>query len=241
MLTRDDTLIREYHLAPAAFGKTRRRMLVGVLAIVPITIALEWYAGGHFESRHDWLEVLITVSIVGFTAYRDLKKQRRKGESFVLELRSDRLIRRMDGFPPLEIIPSEVTAVIESSSGLAIRTNSRAKTLFVSSTLIDYGDLRGRLLTWAPAGVGEQYSVFTGAINILLMLGFVFLGFGIPLYIAQTPRSELVVPLGLISFLTLFGSILYYWNSPHWPKSARWSVWILLLLPAGAVYLRLVR
>lgn len=239
--THDAKLVREYRLDPSRFHRRHNRMLVAICAIVPITIAAQWYTEGHFRARHDIVGVLVAALVAAISARRDVGKEKRRWESFVIELRTDRLVRTMEGFSPLEIAPSEVTAIIESSGGLAIRTNSRAKTLGISSTLLDYEDLRARLKTWAPVGVTEHRSVFSTALTILLCLGFVAIAFGIPVFVIQTSHREWVIPLSSLSFTTLLVAILYFRNSPYWPTSARWSAWILLLIPLGAMASRLMQ
>ena len=241
METHDAKLVREYRLDPSHLRGNRMRMLTAACGIPVMTVAVQWFADGHFDPKYDLVGVVVGIVSAWFLESMNRRKNRQQWESLVVELRTDRLIRRLEGFPTLEIAPSEITGIVESRSGFVVKTNTRMKSVPIPSALTDYEDLRSRLKMWAPAAVIEHRSVSSTALTILFCLGFLAIAFGIPVYVIQTSHREWVIPLSLLSFTTLLVAILYYRKSPHWPASARWSAWILLLIPLGAMASRLMQ
>src|SRR5216684_2955208 len=148
--TIESAAIHQYRLDPARFARVRRRMITGLVMVVPLLLAAVWYLDARLDKRRGFFDFVGLPAILGVVTYRQFQRERKKWNSLVLELRSDSLTRTLPDFPVLEIAPSDVTTIVESSVGVRVQTNSPRRTLFVSTDLLDYGDFRNRLAEWAP-------------------------------------------------------------------------------------------
>lgn len=231
---------RSYRLEPARFAGLRRRMIIGVAIVGPLMLAGIWYLDGRFESKHRLFDFVFLPLMLVWVSYRSIQRERRKWDALVLELSDACLIRRLPDFPPLDMVPNAVTTIVESSRGINIQTNSRLKTLFVSNGLLDYDDFRSRLAAWAPtARVVQATPSVRASITAVASVLWCILMFGGPLYLMYTPYRELVLPLGIGLVIGLVATILYYQGSPNMPSSAKYGLWVLLLLPLLAIITRL--
>jgi hypothetical protein len=231
----------QYRLNPARFAKVRRRMITGLAVVAPLLLAGVWYLDARLDKGRKFFHFVGMPAIVGWVTYRQFQRERKKWDSLVLEFRNDKLIRTLPDFPVLEIAPSDVTTIVESSAGIWIRTNSRRKALAVSRDLLDYDDFRSRLAAWAPMAkvVQPSPSSRTFIMGIVSVLWCVLI-FGGPLYLMYTPHHELILPLGVGLCIGMVGTIWYYHRSTDMPTSFQKRSWILLLLPLIATIYRLV-
>ena len=230
-----------YLLDPAQFAKLRTRMLIGMAVTGPLFIAAIWYAQRHFEATRDLFDLVFLPGLLLWIAYRQIKTERDKWNSMVLEFDGGKLIRRLPNYPDLEILPGEVKGIVESRQGIFIRTKSPLKYLVVHRALIGYDDLRDRLLTWAPAAKvgGPTPSILTFLRMTASIVGCIML-FGGPLYLLYTPYHELLLPIGIGLISAFVGLILYYQRSPNMPISFHKKSWILVALPVGTMIFRLL-
>lgn len=235
--TVDSTTVRQYRMDPACFAKMRRTMIIRGALLVPLLLAVSWYFDARLDRSRDFFDFVGLPAILVWIVYKGVQRERDKWNSLVLEFRGDSLIRTLPGYPLLEIAPGEVTAMAESYGVFIVRTNSKRKTLIVSSDLLAYDDFRNRLLAWAPTvKVVRRSPSITG---ILSMLWCVLI-FGGPLYLMYTPHHALILPLGIGLFIGMAGMVWYYQGSPMMPTSFRKTSWILLLLPLFATISRLM-
>jgi hypothetical protein len=231
------TTVQQYRMDPARFARMRERMITRVAVVVPPLLAVVWYFSGGLGKGRDILDFIVVPATLAWELYRAVQRERDKWDSLVLEFRGDSVIRTMHRYPLLEITASEVTAIVEFSGGIIVRTNSRGKTLIVSGDLLGYDDFRNRLAAWAPmVNVAERAPAIR---SILSMLSCALL-FGGPLYLMYTPHRELIIPLGIGLFIGMAGMIWYWQRSPMMPTSFRKTSWILLLLPLLATISRLM-
>lgn len=232
--------VHQYRLAPARFARVRRRMITALAVFAPFFLALVWYLDARLDSRRNFFDFVGLPAVLGYLGYSALRRERRKWDSFVLELRRDRLIRTLRDFPELEIAPGEVTTIAEYRRGVHIRTNSRRKALAVSTDLLDFDDFRNRLAAWAPmAKVVQPTSTSRTSIVGIASLLWCLLIFGGPLYLMYTPHHELILPLGFGLFIGMAVTIWYFHCSPDMPASTQKTAWVLLLLPLLATIVRL--
>jgi hypothetical protein len=239
--TTESAAIHQYRLDPARFARVRRRMITGLVMVVPLLLAAVWYLDARLDKRRGLFDFVGLPAILGWVTYRQFQRERKKWNSLVLELRSDSLTRTLPDFPVLEIAPSDVTTIVESSVGVRVQTNSPRRTLFVSTDLLDYGDFRNRLAEWAPMAkiVQPRLSSRKFILSLASVLWCVLM-FGGPLYLMYTPHRVLILPLGTAIFIGMAATILYYQNSPEVPTSFRKTSWILLLLPLLVTISRLI-
>ena len=237
----EGAVVHQYRLNPARFARVRRRVIAGLAVFTPLFLAVVWYVDARLDRRH-LFDLLFLPAIIGWTIYRQLQQERKKWESLVLELHSDRLIRKLPDYPAFEVGPGDVTTMIESPAGIRILTNSQRKTMLVSTDLIEYGDLRRRLAEWAPI-TRPSRSIRTSIRRVVMGIASMLLClvlFGGPIYLMYTPHHELILPLGVALFIGMAAMIWYYRGSPMVPTSFRKTSWILLLLPLLATISRLV-
>jgi len=227
---------RVYKLEPSRFAGYRREMFIRLGIVIPLVTAGLLYLMWRFDRERDaFLFVFIPV-LVAWLVYRHFKDQRRNWQTLVFEFRDDKFIRRLDRYPTVELVPSEVKAILESPKGITVETNQRLKKLFLSNKLSDYEELRSRLLSWAPTvKVTRWRSSYWGYIRDFSEVLACLCVYGGPLYLVYTPYRAVILPLGIILLLAMLGMILYVRNSPAIPTRTKKFLWILLLLPILAM------
>jgi hypothetical protein len=238
--TTESATIHQYRLDPARFARVRRRMITVLVVVAPLLLAAVWYLDARLDKRRDLFDFVGLPAIVGWVTYRQIQRARKKWTSLVLELRSDRLIRKLPDFPILEIAQGDVTTIVESSGGIRVQTVFPRKTLLVTTDLLDYGDFRNRLAEWAPMAkvVQPRLSSRKFILSIASVLWCALI-FGGPFYLMYTPHHELILPLGIGLFVGMAATIWYYHDSLDMPTSFQKTSWILLLLPLLATIARL--
>ena len=222
-----------YRLNPSMFDAVRNAMLRRVAAVSPLILAAIWFFDGHRRPNRDFFDFIGLPLILAFVTYQSIGRERAKWKALVFELRSDRLMRILPDHTPIEVMRNEVTAVVESSKGLVIKTSSRQKNLFVSSGLVDYSEFRDRLSAWVPVTsfVPEKGSIMRVFFRVLFCFVFVLAAFGTPLYLTLATPGRVVIPLSLASFGIVLTMMVYARRSPHFPISLRNRVWFLLVIP----------
>ncbi len=140
-----------YKLEPSRFAGRRRELLIRLGIVIPLVGGGIFYLMWRFDRDGSTFSfVLILVLMISFV-YGQFRDQRSNWQNLAFESRDGKFIRRLDRYPTVELVPSEVTAIIESPRGTVVHTNDRFKKLFLSNSLSDYEGLRGRLLSWAPS------------------------------------------------------------------------------------------
>jgi hypothetical protein len=231
-----------YKLDPGRFAEYRRKLVIRLSIVVPPLLAGLSYLAWHFDKERSYFRLALIPALIGWITYRQLfKDKRREWESLVLEFREGKLIRRLDKYPVLELVPSEVSEILESPRGIIIRTSNRQRGLFLSNRLLNYDAFRSQLISWAPAArVAVWHPVLWNYLrNFSEVLACVCV-FGGPLYLMYTSRQALILPLGIALSLSMLAMILYVRNSPHIPVRAQKGLLILLLLPILAMLIRLL-
>lgn len=232
---------RTYSLNPEQFAQVRRKLIIRAALVTPPLIAVFWYL--QRAQPRDRFDLLFFPVLFVWIVYSSIRREQEKWNSLTLEIRDDTLVRTLPNYPVLEIVPSEVTRIIESRHGLMIKTNSRLRFLFVHHALLGYDDFRCRVATWAQAltieTVQENRSILAIARSWLGVAACICL-FGGPLYMMYTPYQWLIRPLGVCLVIAFAAMIFYYWRSPIMPKSFRYTAWILVALPLTAMIIRLM-
>ncbi|MGE5322686.1 MAG: hypothetical protein ACM3SW_07485 [Actinomycetota bacterium] len=233
---------RSYRLDPQGFDEVRRRILIVLGPLAPLLVACVWYFDGRVQPDRSLFDFVLLPLILVWTSYRSVRRARRGWESLRLELRTDKLIRKRQGYPDLELAPDDVTRIVESPTGIVLETGSRFKRLFISKRLLDYEDFRANLIAWAPAGkmAPAERSILKWILSAVSVLGLMCLFALGPLYLTGTSHRELVVPLGIALCLANLAVILVLMlRSPEMPTSFRYTAWILPALPLLAMFSRL--
>jgi cytochrome bd-type quinol oxidase subunit 1 len=229
-----------YKLEPSRFAEYRRGMFIRLGIVIPVVTAGLLYLMWRFDKERDAFRLIFIPALVAWIVYRQFKDQRRNWQTLVFEFRDGKFIRRLDKYPTVELVPGEVTAILESPRGITIETNERVKRLFLSNKLSDYEGLRSRLLSWAPTvkvtSWRRSYWDYVRDFSEVLACLCVFGG---PLYLMFTSFRAVILPLGLILSLAMLGMILHVRNSPDIPTRTKKLLWILLLLPILPMLLRL--
>jgi hypothetical protein len=230
-----------YKLEPGRYAEFRRELVIRLSVVVPFLLAGFLYLAWHFDKDKSIFRLVSIPILIGWIVYRQFKDERNKWESLAFEFRDGKLIRKMDKYPLQELVPNEVTAILESPRGITIKTNNRLKSLFLSTRLSNYGAFRNQLISWAP-GIEVtvwHHSPWNYVRNFLEILACAWT-FGGPLYLMYTSRHAAILPLGIALSLSMLALILYVRKSPQIPIRAQKSLWILLLLPILTTLSRLL-
>lgn len=231
-----------YKLEPARFAQERRELVIRLATVVPFVLAgilfLEW----HFDKERDPFTLLVFPILLSLAlVYAQLREARKNWQFLAFEFRDDKLIRSLEKYPVVELVPSDVKGFLESPRGIHVETYNRHKRIFLSNKLSDYDELRNRLRSWAPAAMVTEWRPLSFGAKVLSALGVlaclcVFAG---PLYLMYTTRREDILPLGIVFTLAMLGMILYVRNSPAIPVHRKMFLWLLLLLPILTILVRL--
>jgi len=186
-----------YRLDPSRFAEHRRKLVIRPsIAVAPMLAGL-LYLAWHFDREKSYFQLVFIPALICWFLYRQFKDERSKWESLVFEFRDGKLIRRLDKYPVLELVPNEVTAILESPRGIVIETNNHIKRLFLSNRLSDYGTFRSQLISWVPAAKVAVWhpSPWKYVRNVTEVLAGAWT-FGGPLYLMYTSRHSVILPLG---------------------------------------------
>ncbi len=155
--------MNSYRLKPALWAKNRNKLIVnqalvwGSGVLVGILIS---YLQQPPQSVTDVAAWLITFgifavlygSVAVFFTVMNVKKARKRYESFELFLAEDLITRKQFNMPEIRIRREEVTRVQEvQEKGFIVRTGDPVNLLWVPDELIGYEDVTRTLLQWAPA------------------------------------------------------------------------------------------
>lgn len=226
-----------YKLAPERYADFRRALVIRLSIVMPLLLAAFMFLSLRFDRDEGPASRLVfIVGLLGWLSYYQLRQQRNNWRSLEFDFRDGKLIRTLDKYTRLEFMPEEVTAIIESSKGVKIKTNNRLRTLFISNRLSNFEAFRRQLASWAPAAPVTRWAPspwnYVRGICELLACAWVFGG---PLYLIYTQRRAVILPLGVVLTLSMLAMILYVRNSPHIPVSTKKGIWFLLLLPILAM------
>jgi hypothetical protein len=103
-----------YQLDPTRFAGLRRSMILRMAILGALIVAGVWYMDG----RVVVFDFVGVPAILASVVYNSLRRERKNWNTLVLEFSAERLIRRLPDFPPLEIAPTEVTKIVESTRGV---------------------------------------------------------------------------------------------------------------------------
>lgn len=231
-----------YRLDPTRFAEFRRRIItqtgIALALIIVALFTLLWRFG---QRSADIPGLVVGFVVAPWAFYRQVEAQRRNWNSFQLVFRDGKLVRIMDGYPPVELAPNEIKAIVESPRGIEVRPDNRLRLIFASSSLSNYDSFRQRLASWAShAPISEKIRSPRDYLrNGLEWLACAWV-FGGPLYLLSTNHREAIFPLGIVLSLSMLAMILYVRNSPNLPISVRGKMWFLLLLPTMITLSRLL-
>jgi len=164
--------IRSYRLDPAAFEPTTKRRIYRRYAVAVPILAVFLVAQFAFMARlhvatSDTLRIAIPVivALLGFSLFRaaglQLKNGKSSWDSYQLTVGPNVLRRFIANLPPVEILRTEVTQIVESrAEGITVMTADRHRFLFVPKELVGFEEVRAGLSTWrgfdAPKVVRTQ-------------------------------------------------------------------------------------
>jgi hypothetical protein len=235
------SLPRGYKLDPTGYPAFRKSLIIRLSIFLPLLLigfgGLLWY----LDNPRSIFRLVFIPVLICWIVYLQFKEQQRNWDSLEFDFRDGKLFRSLDKYPALELMPNEVTAIVEYPKGIAIKTKDRRRTVFVSNGLSNFDSFRRQLETWAPAAPVTQWAPSRGnyfrTASELLACAWVFGG---PLYLMFTQQRALILPLGIALTLSMLGVILYFRNSPHIPVRTQKRMWFLVLLPILAMVFRLV-
>jgi hypothetical protein len=229
-----------YKLDPAGYSAFRKSLVIRLSILIPLLLigftCLLWY----FDTPRFIFRLVFIPILICWIVYRQFKQQQRSWESMEFDFRDGKLMRSLDKYPPLEFMPNEITAIVEYSKGIAVKTNDRRRTVFVSRRLSDIDLYRLQLESWAPAAPATKWAPSAGHyVRAVCELVACAWAFGGPLYLMYTQQRALILPMGIALTLSMLGIILYIRNSPHMPVRAQIGMWLLMFLPILVVVSRL--
>jgi hypothetical protein len=231
-----------YRLDPGRFAEYRRELVIRLGIRGTLVVAGLLYLAWHFHRRSFSDVAMIAVFGIGVPIYSGLKGGRSRWESLEIEFRDGKLIRRLGQYPVLELVPNDVTAIVELARGITIETNGRLNGLFISNGLSNFDTFKSQLISWVSAGKGSvpQPSPWRYLRNFCESLALTLILSGGPLYLWYTNRRAVILPLGIVLSLSAFPIVLYFRNSPNTPIRGRNAFWFLVWMPILMMLLRLL-
>jgi hypothetical protein len=184
-----------FRLDPDTFARYRNQLAIRLGVVMPIVAAALIYLRWHFDRSVS--AFVFVPALVIWLAYHKFREERNKWEILEFEFRDGKLSRRLEKYPTVELLPSDVTAIVETPRGIEAATSSRNKNLFLSNKLCRYQTLRNQLCSWVPSitiksqpnSHGPKVRTF---IEVLACLSV----FGGPLYLIYTSNVAVVLPWG---------------------------------------------
>jgi hypothetical protein len=239
--------MRTYHPAPDKFDAARKRLFWqrgSLFAGIAVFLIFFQYKQFGDTWRHGSIISLLPLAVVilfllSSIAYSFMKAQKREQEvwsSWELILGEDFLIRRIKGFPEMEIRRDEITALKESDAGLRVETNSRDRVIVIAPALVDYQDARARVSLWMVPVQQTQHEWLSPARWMVVLPLLVLLLFG-SFFLAT--RSYVVVATGIPLLGILAWSVLRIQRSAQLGANLKRSS-LMIFFPLLAIVARLV-
>jgi SNF family Na+-dependent transporter len=234
--------VRSYRLAPGQFDDERTRMvrqgtpLYFLMIVVVLAIVFKDYWKSLPESPlRDLIPAIVaavvTVVLLAYGVAKGIRQAKRKWLSYELAVGQDFLIRKVEGFPDLEITCDEMVRIKELPSGLKVETADKNRFIFVHRALVGYDEVKQSLRGWGQVSPGDplpwwSQSLVISAVGIGTILLFALF------LLARTPWIKIAAGLSL-SVLLLF-SFIALQRSPHVDKRTERRM-LFLILPLVAV------
>lgn len=244
--------MKVYHLDPAGFVEVRRRFLrataFGLLIFLAYQTLLKLVPvlapGRSATNVPVTTTIIITAIIFGFTGLywlRELRRYRKSWLSYELQIGSDVILRKQDGFADVEIRVPEISSIEEvkesvfwfrrgfsplaQGSGLIIRTRDRFKYIFIDHNLEGFEAVKLQLAQWGiPASSGE------GMLKRLLLGADLFLSMVGVLFADRVPSVEIARLMHLAAAIGLLWGFVEFRRSPEIESRQKRLAWSFLLL-----------
>ena len=195
-----------YIVPPSSNQKMFRIYAYGSIGLMLIVLALSQSTWAGLDDRVShaigWVAIgLFWVVIVGALVliYRESIDKVWRKVSF--DLTDGKIIRVMDGRPPLELPITEINFLSESRLGLIVRTGEPVKSLFIPRKVEGFDQLERQLVESCKASAIEHKTAVTPILPLALMVIFCAALF--------TAKAGLViVTVGVLALLFQAWSIL---------------------------------
>lgn len=159
------------------FHEVRKKFLIGILSVygVVVFIALYIVTSSKTGTDYSWVYTLMLIApVLGFTTYRNLKRQKQMFESYRLTISDDTVIREQAHTPTITIPKNSIRKIIRTAAGMyCIIGESQLNAIAIPAQIEDHDDLERLLsgimpITAKPSGTGLQW--FYLAMGILAVV-----------------------------------------------------------------------
>lgn len=222
--------MRTYRLPPSGFPAFRRTLIRSGLIVSGLAVSVALWAVWHQTGGDNLTVVLLSVPLLavamGIGIRKAIHQQKEIWSSVEIRMDDGAIGRSQLRIPEVLLRREEVTAVIESSQGLTVKSADRFRSLLIPRLLDprDYAEIREDLATWVPietAKSGEKWKAW--AFLILLAGGFLVMFFS---------RNRLLVAtvaLGLLAVYTWSAWRAYHQEGVD-PKTRKTHLLFLVLI-----------
>lgn len=140
--------LRADAMAAVAARMNRRFALTAAMAFaLLVAIAVGMLRADDSGPRTLVFGLLLLLALVALTYRRRVRRFRARWASFEIALEGEAIERSVEGYPPIRITRTEVTALEEHAAGVTVR-GAGGKGLVVPRELEDYERIRAVLVTW---------------------------------------------------------------------------------------------
>jgi len=158
------------------FREVRNKLIVAMISVYVFLILIGLYlvATSKEEADNSWVFSMILLTLVlGFTTYRNIKKQNRMFESFRLTITEDALIREQFNTPTITIPKDSVREITRTPSGIyRIIGNSKLNAIGIPAQIENRDELDHALSRIRPVITKSNWTplVFLQLAAILSLL-----------------------------------------------------------------------
>ena len=162
---------------------------------------------------------------------RSQSRQQLAWQSFELLLSSERIRRRMTGYPDIDIRRDEIRAIDEHGDWLVVRTTRGGPGLIIPKGLEGFEEVRQDLFSRhrvEKQSAGDARRLAWSLLTVVATLGAVAL-------LALSTDPMIVVPLAAMMVIGAGWAIWVVRRSPHIDERTKRTMWLVLLPAFGAV------
>jgi hypothetical protein len=227
--------MQQFKISEEGYKKMRKKWLIFGLpiaaAIAAIIIVIN-ISNSIVDQSGTLISLPIFLAVMGFSVYRNLKKQKQFALSYSITISDSEISREQTNTPPLSINFMEIKEIVKTEKGgFTIKGRTRTDIIYVPYIIDNPQELEQRLANLAPITVMAKDPFYK---KYRFLLTFLFMGAMVSVY-AVTNKIIVGICGVLVTGLLLwaFYEIRISKNAPE--NTKRFS-WFFLLIVISIIY-----
>ena len=227
--------MQQFKISEESYKKMRKKWFsIGIpigaaIAAIIIVINMSTFRG---EQSGTLISLPIFLIVMGFSVYRNLKKQKQFALSYSITISDSEILREQMNTPPLTINFMEIKEIIKNEKGsFTIKGRTRTDIIYVPYIIDNARELEQRLASFTPITVVAKDPFYK---KYRLLLTFLALGAMVSVY---TVDNKVIVGIcGVLTTSLLLWAFYEIRVNKNLPQNTRRVSWFLLFIVLSVIY-----